>query len=72
IDGVLEGTLSAAFVDGPLSHPELEGMPFGSATSITLTVVMGLMLLVYWRASHSYTHLEPTRQEVSSRMPSSA
>ncbi len=27
IDGVLEGTLSAAFVDGPLSHPELEGMP---------------------------------------------
>ncbi len=23
--------------------------PFGSATSITLTVVMGLMLLVYWR-----------------------
>jgi spermidine/putrescine transport system permease protein len=25
--------------------------PFGSATSITLTVVMGLMLLVYWRAS---------------------
>ena len=27
IEGVLEGTLSAAFVDGPLSHPELEGMP---------------------------------------------
>ena len=25
--------------------------PFGSATSITLTVVMGLMLLVYWRAA---------------------
>ncbi len=25
--------------------------PFGSATSITLTVVMGLMLLIYWRAS---------------------
>ncbi|MWL74303.1 LysR family transcriptional regulator, partial [Escherichia coli] len=25
IDGVLEGTLSAAFVDGPLTHPELEG-----------------------------------------------
>ncbi len=25
--------------------------PFGAATSITLTVVMGLMLLVYWRAS---------------------
>jgi len=25
--------------------------PFGSATSITLTVIMGLMLLVYWRAS---------------------
>lgn len=24
---MLEGTLSAAFVDGPLSHPELEGMP---------------------------------------------
>lgn len=25
--------------------------PFGAATSITLTVVMGLMLLIYWRAS---------------------
>ena len=25
--------------------------PFGAATSITLTVVMGLMLLVYWRVS---------------------
>ncbi|MEA1064845.1 spermidine/putrescine ABC transporter permease PotB [Erwinia sp. HR93] len=25
--------------------------PFGAATSITLTLVMGLMLLVYWRAS---------------------
>lgn len=25
--------------------------PFGSATSITLTLVMGLMLLVYWRAT---------------------
>ncbi|WP_085455125.1 spermidine/putrescine ABC transporter permease PotB [Escherichia coli] len=25
--------------------------PFGAATSITLTIVMGLMLLVYWRAS---------------------
>ncbi|EDZ5088585.1 spermidine/putrescine ABC transporter permease PotB [Salmonella enterica] len=25
--------------------------PFGSATSITLTIVMGLMLLIYWRAS---------------------
>jgi len=25
--------------------------PFGAATSITLTVVMGLMLLVYWRTS---------------------
>lgn len=27
IDGVLEGTLSAAFVDGPVAHPSLEGMP---------------------------------------------
>lgn len=25
--------------------------PFGAATSITLTIVMGLMLLVYWRTS---------------------
>ncbi|MCZ9072694.1 spermidine/putrescine ABC transporter permease PotB [Escherichia albertii] len=25
--------------------------PFGAATSITLTIIMGLMLLVYWRAS---------------------
>ncbi|EGQ4680644.1 spermidine/putrescine ABC transporter permease PotB [Salmonella enterica subsp. enterica serovar Bareilly] len=25
--------------------------PFGTATSITLTIVMGLMLLIYWRAS---------------------
>lgn len=25
--------------------------PFGAATSITLTVVMGLLMLVYWRAS---------------------
>ncbi|EKH2282687.1 spermidine/putrescine ABC transporter permease PotB [Salmonella enterica] len=25
--------------------------PFGEATSITLTIVMGLMLLIYWRAS---------------------
>lgn len=25
--------------------------PFGAATSITLTIVMGLLLLVYWRAS---------------------
>ncbi|KIS43559.1 spermidine/putrescine ABC transporter permease PotB [Kosakonia radicincitans] len=25
--------------------------PFGSATSITLTIVMGLMLLIYWRAA---------------------
>ena len=29
----------------------IRACPFGSATSITLTVVMGLMLLVYWRAS---------------------
>lgn len=27
IDGVLEGTLSAAFVDGPIMHPGLEGIP---------------------------------------------
>lgn len=27
IDGVLEGALSAAFVDGPLVHPGLEGLP---------------------------------------------
>ena len=27
IDGVLEGNLSAAFVDGPLVHPGLEGLP---------------------------------------------
>jgi DNA-binding transcriptional LysR family regulator len=27
IDGILEGTLSAAFVDGPLMHPGLEGLP---------------------------------------------
>ncbi len=27
IDGVLEGTLSAAFIDGPLVHPGLEGLP---------------------------------------------
>ncbi|WP_436874476.1 putrescine utilization regulator PtrR [Kosakonia sacchari] len=27
IDGVLEGRLSAAFVDGPLMHPGLEGIP---------------------------------------------
>lgn len=27
IDGVLEGTLSAAFVDGPVLHPSLEGLP---------------------------------------------
>ncbi|MEH4693937.1 putrescine utilization regulator PtrR [Atlantibacter hermannii] len=27
IDGVLEGTLSAAFVDGPVLHPSLEGQP---------------------------------------------
>lgn len=27
IDGVLEGTLSAAFVDGPVMHPGLDGMP---------------------------------------------
>lgn len=27
IDGVLEGLLSAAFVDGPVMHPGLEGMP---------------------------------------------
>ncbi|WP_333499828.1 putrescine utilization regulator PtrR [Kluyvera sp. CHPC 1.2972] len=26
-DGVLEGTLSAAFVDGPVMHPGLDGMP---------------------------------------------
>ncbi|NHL58131.1 hypothetical protein G6X41_11115 [Staphylococcus aureus] len=25
--------------------------PFGAATSITLTLVMGLMLLIYWRAA---------------------
>ncbi|MBD5755040.1 spermidine/putrescine ABC transporter permease PotB, partial [Citrobacter freundii] len=25
--------------------------PFGAATSITLTIVMGMMLLIYWRAS---------------------
>jgi spermidine/putrescine transport system permease protein len=25
--------------------------PFGAAYSITLTIVMGLLLLVYWRAS---------------------
>ena len=27
LDGVLEGALSAAFVDGPLVHPGLEGLP---------------------------------------------
>jgi len=27
IDGVLDGTLSAAFVDGPIMHPGLEGIP---------------------------------------------
>ncbi|WP_313083060.1 putrescine utilization regulator PtrR [Atlantibacter sp.] len=27
IDGVLEGTLSAAFVDGPVLHPSLDGLP---------------------------------------------
>lgn len=27
IDGVIEGRLSAAFVDGPLMHPGLEGIP---------------------------------------------
>jgi len=27
LDGVLAGTLSAAFVDGPVVHPALEGMP---------------------------------------------
>lgn len=27
IDGVLEGQLSAAFVDGPIMHPGLEGIP---------------------------------------------
>ncbi|WP_312073900.1 putrescine utilization regulator PtrR [Atlantibacter sp.] len=27
IDGVLSGTLSAAFVDGPIVHPSLEGVP---------------------------------------------
>lgn len=27
IDGVLEGALSAAFVDGPLVHPGTEGLP---------------------------------------------
>ncbi|WP_312947183.1 putrescine utilization regulator PtrR [Superficieibacter sp.] len=27
IDGVVEGRLSAAFVDGPVMHPALEGMP---------------------------------------------
>ncbi|BBQ83896.1 MULTISPECIES: putrescine utilization regulator PtrR [Enterobacteriaceae] len=26
-DGVLEGTLSAAFIDGPVMHPGLDGMP---------------------------------------------
>jgi hypothetical protein len=26
-------------------------LAFGAATSITLTIVMGLLLLVYWRAS---------------------
>lgn len=27
LDGVLEGKLNAAFIDGPLMHPGLEGMP---------------------------------------------
>jgi DNA-binding transcriptional LysR family regulator len=27
LDGVLDGTLNAAFVDGPITHPGLEGMP---------------------------------------------
>ncbi|MBJ3813689.1 LysR family transcriptional regulator [Shimwellia pseudoproteus] len=27
LDGILEGTLSAAFVDGPVLHPVLEGVP---------------------------------------------
>ena len=26
-DGVLEGTLGAAFIDGPIIHPDLDGMP---------------------------------------------
>lgn len=27
LDGVLEGKLNAAFIDGPLMHPGLEGIP---------------------------------------------
>ena len=27
LDGVLDGTLNAAFADGPITHPGLEGMP---------------------------------------------
>ncbi len=34
-----------------VQFPNIRDWPFGAATSITLTIVMGLMLLVYWHAS---------------------
>ncbi len=43
--------------------------PFGAATSITLTIVMGLMLLIYWRINcATLTNPHASRHEVYSRV----
>ncbi|WP_058910010.1 putrescine utilization regulator PtrR [Entomohabitans teleogrylli] len=37
LDGVLDGSLSAAFVDGPLLHPVLEGVPVFDEEMVIIT-----------------------------------
>ncbi len=46
IDGVLEGSLSAAFVDGPVMHPGLEGMPVYQEEMMIVAANGHLKLLV--------------------------
>ncbi len=64
IDGVLEGALSAAFVDGPLVHPGLEGLPvfpeemmivapYGHAPIVRASEVNGANVYAF-RANCSY------------------
>ncbi|MBV7403211.1 LysR family transcriptional regulator [Enterobacter sp. ENT03] len=64
IDGVIDGRLSAAFVDGPLMHPGLEGIPVyreemmlvapGGHAPVTRAAEVSGMSIYAFRANCSY------------------
>ena len=60
IDGVLEGALSAAFVDGPLVHPGLEGLPVFPEEMMIVIAGAGLALI-----PRSMLESMPGHQQVS-------